>query len=155
MNTVLYKPFLPAMSQAAIDRVTSFEKLVSERLQELLPTKHVLHGGLYARTICLKKGCVMVGALIKVPTCVMVSGDATVLRGDDEHRVIGYQVLAAYAGRKQAFIAHQDTDITMVFATKARTVEEAEIEFTDDHERLMSRINDNEIFIGELPCQEH
>ncbi len=56
-------------------------------------------------------------------------------------------MFAASAGRKQAYIAHKDTFLTMSFKTNAKTVEEAEAEFTDDHERLMSRNGVNKIVI--------
>jgi hypothetical protein len=59
--------------------------------------------------------------------------------GEEVRRVTGYQVVPAAAGRKQAFRAVADTHITMVFPTNARTVDEAEREFSDEFERLASR----------------
>ncbi len=133
---------------AALAKVCELEKRVLEVPQVEFTTHHVLHGGVYYRTICIRKGVVLTGALIKIPTTLVVSGKATVLIGDgEEHLVEGYRVFAASAGRKQAFITHEDTYITMSFKTNAKTVEEAEAEFTDDHERLMSRRGVNEIVI--------
>jgi hypothetical protein len=48
-------------------------------------------------------------------------------------------VLPAAAGRKQAFLAQADSHITMIFATAARSVAEAEREFTDEADNLVSR----------------
>jgi hypothetical protein len=53
--------------------------------------------------------------------------------------VQGYAVLPASAGRKQAFVAQADTRLTMVFPTSAKTVEQAEREFTDEIYLLGSR----------------
>ena len=51
-------------------------------------------------------------------------------------------VLAGQPGRKQAFVAHAETWLTMSFKTEARTVAEAEAEFTDEAEHLGSRRDD-------------
>jgi len=51
-------------------------------------------------------------------------------------------VLPAEAGRKQAFLALADTDLTMLFATDARDTATAEGQFTTEPERLMSRAPD-------------
>ena len=56
--------------------------------------------------------------------------------------LIGYHVLPAAAGRKQAFLALADTDLTMLFATDARDIATAEGQFTTEPERLMSRAPD-------------
>jgi hypothetical protein len=54
-------------------------------------------------------------------------------------RLTGYHVLPASGRRKQAYVAHADTWLTMVFATSAQSVEEAEDEFTAEAHKLMSR----------------
>jgi len=139
---------LPASTEDGLALVREIEERVLSGDQVELRTQHVLHAGLYARTICVPAACVLTGALIKIPTLLIVSGRASVLMGDGEEVVIeGYNVLAASAGRKQAFIAHDDTYVTMVFATTARTVEEAEREFTDEWELLLSHHNDNDVLI--------
>jgi hypothetical protein len=139
---------VPATSPAGLDLVNQIEKRVLETPQLKLITRHVIHAGVYSRTICVLKGTVMTSALIKVPTTVTICGDASMLVGDArEVRVKGYEVVAASAGRKVAYIAHEDTYITMSFKTNARSVHEAEAEFTDEHERLMSRRGVNEVVI--------
>ena len=63
----------------------------------------------------------------------------TVYANDQEYEIDGYQVLVASAGRKQLFVAHSDTNMTMLFATTATTVEAAEDEFTSESSLLASR----------------
>tara|TARA_R110000796_G_scaffold13731_1_gene44202 strand:- start:1243 stop:1566 length:324 start_codon:yes stop_codon:yes gene_type:complete len=94
---------------------------------------------MYSRTVRIPAGCAITGAVIKISTLLIIRGNATVYNGDAPVTVTGYAVLPASAGRKQAFVAHEDTDITMVFATQASSVEEAEDLFTDEGHTLASR----------------
>ena len=130
---------IPAMSKQAIDKVRELEAITRELPQVEIATDHVLHGGMYARTICIPAGSVLTGALIRVPTLLVFDGNATVNAGDEAVTLVGYHVLAASAHRRQAFLAHEDTRLTMVFATQAQTVTEAEDEFTDEAHLLISR----------------
>lgn len=125
---------------------------IRERIQAVpqvpIATHHVLHAGVYHRTICIPAGVALAGARIKIPTTVVVSGHASVLLGDgDEAIVRGYEVLPAPAGREQIFIAHADTYVTMSFRTQAASVEEAEGEFTDEADLLMSRTGENTVVV--------
>ena len=138
-NHVTLANTIPAMSDAAIAKVCALEDAVLKRPQFEVETQHVLHGGMYARTMKIPANGVITGALIKIPTTLVVSGDVIVFVGDERRHVSGYKVFAASANRKQAFFAISDTYITMSFPTKAATVAEAEKEFTDDYARLMSR----------------
>jgi len=83
------------------------------------------------------------GAFIQVPTTLVVSGNVTVYANDQAYEIDGYQVLVASAGRKQVFVAHTDTNMTMTFATDAKTVEDAENEFTSEPDLLASRRHEN------------
>lgn len=130
---------IPAMSERAIGNVAILESFLRELPQVEIATDHVLHAGLYARTIRIPAGAVLTGVLIKIPTMLIFNGHATVNVGEGSVELVGYHVIAASAGRKQAYIAHADTDLTMIFATGARTVSEAEDEFTDDADSLFSR----------------
>lgn len=140
MSQLANKTTIPAMSPQAIANVTALERLALELPQVPIHTTHVLHAGLYSRTIKIPAGVVLTGALIKIPTMVIVSGDAIVSSGGAEGlRVTGTMALPASAGRKQVFAAYHDTTVTMIFPTKAKTIEEAEAEFTDEAELLFSR----------------
>jgi hypothetical protein len=148
---------LPAMSAAAVDKVRQLEAAQWNAPHAPLKTHHVLHGGVYARTIWLPAGAVITGALIKVPTTLTISGDVTVFIGDETIKLAGYNVIPASARRKQAFVAHTDAHMTMSFATSARTVQEAEREFTDEAHLLLSRRqpeHDVVIITGEQACRE-
>lgn len=120
-------------------KIVAFEKQLAELPQVSIETDHVIHGGMYSRTILVKAGIAISGALIKVPTVLILNGHAMVTIGDETVELAGHHVLAASAGRKQAFLAVADTWLTMVFASDATCVEAAEHEFTDDADRLMSR----------------
>lgn len=132
-------PILGAMSPSAVATVTQFEDEVLKLPQVQIDTQHAFHAGMYARTIKMAKDVILTGALIKIPTMLILNGDALVYREDGAHRYTGHHVLLGAAGRKTAFVALEDTYLTMVFPSEAKTVEEAEAEFTDDADRLMSR----------------
>lgn len=133
---------VPAMTSAAIAKVQKLQDEILRHEQIVLETDHVIHGGMYTRTITMPKGIVLAGALIKVPTTLIVNGHCRVYLGDNAVDLRGYHVLAASAGRKQAFVAFEETQLTMIFVTNAQTVEEAEGQFTDEADLLMSRRDD-------------
>lgn len=109
-----------------------------------IQTEHVIHGGMYTRTIRLGPGVVLMGALIKIPTMLIVSGRTKVFTGESWIELDGYHVIPARAGRKQIFVTQEDTNITMMFRTDAKTVGQAEEEFTDEAEALMSKQGDKD-----------
>ena len=135
------------MSDDAVQRVRHVESCLAQLPQISIATKHVLHGGLYARTITIPGGVMLTGALIKIATLLIVQGDVMVYLGEESHRLSGNNVLPASAGRKTAYLTETETTITMVFPTTAQTVEVAEKEFTDEWDRLMSHDSINEITI--------
>lgn len=138
-NLAFAEKRLPAMSVVAKEKVRALEKILLEKPQVSIPTSHVLHGGIYARSLMIPAGVALTGATIKISTTLIISGEVIVFIGDKTITLRGYNVLPASADRKQAFIAVTDTHMTMFFATKAKTVEEAENEFTDDAHLLFSR----------------
>lgn len=144
-------PSLPAMAAADVGKVSRLESGLREMEQVPIQTTHHFHGGMYSRTIRIPKGVVITGALIRIPTLLIASGHVTVYAGGDPFELVGYNVLPGSAGRKQVFIAHEDTDLTMVFPSQAKTVEEAEEEFTAECDLLMSREQSGDliVFTGE------
>lgn len=135
------------MSGELLSGLTRIQNEILALPQVELQTEHVLHGGMYVRTIRLGPDVVLVGALIKIPTLLIVSGRTKVFTGESWIELEGYQVLPARAGRKQIFVTVEDTSITMIFRTDARTVEQAEAEFTSEAEALMSRRNDRDTVV--------
>lgn len=137
------------MTDQAIAGVRALQGQEAAKPQVALEMQHVLHAGLYSRTLRLPPSVKMTGALIKIATLVIVQGDCWVWLGDKSRRLTGYNVLPASAGRMQAFWSVAETFITMIFPTDARDVETAERQFTDEAEALASRRSDtpNEVII--------
>lgn len=142
---------LSASSPEQLAQIARVTEQILELPQIDIVTEHVFHGGMYARTIRIPAGCVLAGALIKVSTLLVVHGDAKVLTGDGAADLSGFSVLAGSAFRKQVFVALSPVEMTMIFPTQAKTVEEAERKFTDEYEKLMSRnsANDTVLVTGE------
>lgn len=129
---------LPAMSSASVEAVRRLEGAALELPQVGISTEHALHGGMYARTIMIPAGVVLTGAEIKIPTILIISGDALVYGDAGLVRFCGYHVTLGEVGRKQAFLALEDTYLTMLFPTTATCVDAAEREFTDEYDLLGS-----------------
>lgn len=136
------------MAPAAIERVRDLELITKTMQQEDIVTWHVLHGGVYSRTIKINQGTLLTGALVKVPTTLTINGDVMLYANDQSIRLTGYHVVPASAHRKQAFMAIEDTMLTMAFRTDAKSIEEAEDEFTDEAGQLMSRAEGATNFIN-------
>ena len=130
---------LPAMGQREVEKVRQLETAALAMPQVDIPTDHVFHAGMYARTIQIPAGVMLTGARILIPTILIISGDAFVYGENGPERFSGYHVALGRCGRKQAFYALQDTYLTMLFPTGATTVDAAEQQFTDEYEKLFSR----------------
>lgn len=131
------RPMLPD----DIAKVVAFEEERKLLPQVPFTMKHTLHAGMYARTMKMPADTVLTGALIKIATFLIVSGNASIYAGESQPpiHVTDYEVIPASANRKQAIRAHTDTHLTMLFPTTATTVEEAEAQFTDEVDALGSR----------------
>lgn len=132
------------MSDELLGNLTAVQDKLLALPQVEIQTDHILHGGMYTRTIRIGPEVVLMGALVKIPTMLIVSGKTAVFTGEGWIELEGYHVIPARAGRKQIFVAREETCITMIFPTEAKTVEQAEEEFTDEHDSLMSRENDTD-----------
>jgi hypothetical protein len=134
-------PIIPPTSPQIIHKLCEMQQIEMAN-GDLVPiyTEHLIHAGMYSRTITMPPKVKITGALMKIPTMVTVVGMAIMLIGDDAVEVDGYAVLPGSAGRKQIFISGKGpVVITMCFPTSARTVEEAEAQFTDEAGILLSR----------------
>jgi hypothetical protein len=134
---------LPAPSAAALDVIMNAQSFIFSLPQIPMPTEHVLHAGLYVRTIRMLDGNVVIGSLIRLPTVVILNGPCSVLAGDGVAEYEGYNVIPGSAGRKSVFVARGDVDLTMIFATAAATIEDAENEVFAEADLLMSRNDDS------------
>jgi len=156
-NLVPHAASIAPMSEADIAKVGELEKRLMELEPVEIPIEHAMHAGMYARTIRIPAGVCATGVLIKTATLLIVSGDCTLYIGSGSVDLQGYHVIPAGAGRKQACLAHEDTFVTMLFASNARTIDEAEAEFTDETHLLQSRQHEhlNHVTMsGETPCLE-
>lgn len=155
MRDLVVPVSIPTMTPEAIALVRRVEDgLLATEPQIDLKMHHLIHAGMYVRSVMVPAGMAITGALVKIATVLVVDGDVIVWIGSDATRITGRGILPAAAGRKQMFVALTDTHITMSFPTSARTVEEAEREFTDEADRLASRrssaINET-IITGDQP----
>lgn len=120
--------------------------------QVQIPLVHSLHGGIYSRTARIRAGVTIASALIKIPTTLVVVGDFSVMRVDGEERLwdrySGTQVFAADAGRRMVYTCHSDVIMTMAFPSTAKTVAEAEAEFTDEVHLLQSSGGETDVVIN-------
>lgn len=104
-----------------------------------IPCEQHLHAGIYSRTIFIPKDTVAVGVTIRVDTQLVISGHVLMNDGTHVVEIDGYRALECKAGRAQVARTLEDTYMTMSFATDAKTVEEAENEFTDEPDQLLTR----------------
>ena len=115
----------------------------------------MLHAGMYARTVYLPAMGHFTNVLIKIPTTLVVSGYCYFLAGQQWVKIVGQHVVPAGANRKQICITKEPTTVTMLFPTNAKTVEEAEMQFTDEINDLLSRRQPQSNFAlvtGVEPC---
>lgn len=140
MQDVIVSSAVPQMTQESIDKVQALETEMRKYLPLDFATDHVLHAGIYCRTIKVQAGVLMTGVLIQVPTVLVVSGDVIIYTGAEPLELHGYHVLPASAHRRQALLTLNDTWFTMIYATQAKSVPEVEEQFTPDYCNLGSRI---------------
>ena len=149
MSNVLVKTDLKPCTEAQIANLERMgEWLLAGGDVREIDTEHHLHAGVYSRTIRVPAGVSVVGVSIKCPTQLIASGDFTLTDGGVAKRFKGHHVFDGAAHRRAAVVAHEDSSFTMLFATNAKTVEEAEKEFTDEPERLLTHKE-------KLTCQVH
>lgn len=138
---------IATMQQEAIDKIRAVEAKMKELPQIDIATKHLIHAGIYSRTVVIPGGAAITGVLVKRSTILNITGDVIVYTGGEPIHFLGNNVVACSPNRKQAFMALDETTLTMSFATDAKTVEEAEAEFTDETDLLVSRHSENQTII--------
>ena len=141
-DLVIREASIPAVSPEVIERIERYEEKARTFPQIDLVTEHVFHAGMYARTIKVAAGVMFTSVLIKIPTIVIIQGACKVWNGE-WLEISGYNVIPASAGRKMIYVTQSPVQITMLFPSEAKSVEEAELEFTDESELLLSRQTEN------------
>jgi hypothetical protein len=147
MSTALVVPTLAALvppTPAMLEQLAEVNKLILACPQIELATEHLIHGGMYARTIRLQPDTKMMGSLIRLATILIVHGDCSVLIGDERIELTGYSIIPGCAGRKQLFWTHGPVEMTMIFPTSVKTIEDAEDLVFAEADQLMSRRNGSE-----------
>lgn len=144
---------LAPVSPRMLDQLNQVHRLMESCPQIPLATEHLIHGGMYARTIRRGTDSVTVGSIINKATILIVHGECSLLVGDRRVDLTGYNVLAGLPGRKSFSWTHSPVEMTMIFRTDARTVEDAEEEVFGEAANLLSRQVDsrNEVSITKLP----
>lgn len=137
--TVALIPPSPAM----LGKLVRASEFIRQFPQISIATEHLIHGGMYARTIRLEPGVVIAGSVIRLATTLIIHGDCAVIAGDERIDFTGYNVLPGCAGRKQLFLTRGPVEMTMLFPTAAKTVEAAENEIFAEADQLMSRKDDS------------
>lgn len=146
MNELASKS-LPATSPDALDRIRIVEDRIRERPQIEFQTEHVFHAGMYSRTVRINPYVTFTSVMVKVPTLVIIQGCFEVTVDGEFMRFSGYNVFPASAMRKQVYVTISEVILTMIFPTDAKTVEEAESQFTDETSSLLSRTLDKDVVI--------
>lgn len=132
---ILLRPSTPELH----DRLNIISEILLGRTQIQPRTDHIIHGGMYIRTLNLPANVDMMGSLILKATVLIVCGSCSMLAGDERVELNGYNVLPGCAGRKQLFTTRSPVVMTMIFPTSARTVKEAENEVFAEADLLQSR----------------
>lgn len=143
MELVNYEGYIPAMTLKHIKEASKAEKHIQSLERVNCVTQHILHSGIYSRTLFMPKGSVVAGVIIQVPTTLILSGKMAVYIGEEVKHIDGYNVVPTLGNRKQVVYAIEDSYATLLFKTRAKTIEEAEQEMTAEYERLMSRCSDS------------
>jgi hypothetical protein len=118
--------------------VSRFEDVAISMPQVHIETTHLLHGGMYARTIRIPANTMLTGTLTSCDNICIVDGDITVTTDAGPQRLTGFNVLPATKGARRAGITHSETNWTTIIPTNATTVEQAEADLTSEPQRLQT-----------------
>jgi len=153
LSDLAVRSAVPATAPETLEKIANYEQEVRKMPQIHIQTEHLFHAGMYARTIRLAARVAITSVLIKIPTTIIVNGRCRVFTGEWLD-LSGYNVIPANGGRKLLYITAEPTQITMLFPSNAKTVEEAERQFTEEFEMLLSRsCNDDVVTVtGVEPC---
>ena len=131
---------LASASSAVLDQIARASDIIRACPQVEVVTEHLLHGGMYARTVRREAGIIAVGSTILRATILIVNGSCSLVGGNgDRIDLTGYNVLPGLPGRKSCSLTHGPVEMTMIFPTAARTIEEAENEIFAEADDLISR----------------
>lgn len=123
--------------RARLDEVADWMKANGGDDGEGCELEHLFHAGCYVRTLRVPKDKYFVSECLRIPTVLIVSGDAAFSDGKNTFRITGYKVLTGAPMRQSIVRTFADTVFTAIFATNAKTQEEAEAEAVFRPDRLL------------------
>lgn len=109
-----------------INKVGTLESIMQDLPQADIPTTHDFMGGMYARTIYLKKGMLLTGAIHLTDHLNIVTGDITIAGESGQKRYTGTHIVPSKAGTKRVGLVHEDTTWTTILKTNLTEVNEIE-----------------------------
>jgi hypothetical protein len=120
------------------NRVSALEGAMLELPQAEIPVSHSFCGGMCARTIEIKAGTILTGAIHTQEQLNIVQGDITIITEEGERRYTGFHVIPSPAGTKRVGYAHADTVWTTILKTDETEIEKVEALVTNrfDDQRL-------------------
>lgn len=127
------------ISVIPIDAVRALERELALFPQVDLSTTHLVHGGMYARTIFIPAGVALTGALTEMDNICVMYGDITVTTDEGTQRLTGFNVLPAKLGAKRAGVTHADTWWTTIIPTELADIASIEEAMTTEADRLQTR----------------
>lgn len=110
-------------------KIQALEDHMRQMPQAEIPVSHTFSGGMYARTITIKAGTVLSGAIHLTAHLNIVHGDITIVTEEGERRYTGTHVVPSQPGTKRAGVAHADTVWTTILKTDAIDVAKIEAAF--------------------------
>ena len=126
-------------SMASPEAVRELERFTLAMPQVEIETQHLVHGGLYARTIFVPAGTLITGAQMNKDNICVMHGDMSVTTDEGTVRLTGFHVIPASAGFKRAGFAHADTYWTTLMPTQHTDLNDIEDEMTDESSMLQTR----------------
>lgn len=91
-----------------------------------IPVSHVFCDGMCARTIHIKSGTMLTGAIHTQEQLNIVHGDITIVTEEGDKRYTGSHVIASPAGTKRIGFAHADTVWITILRTPETDVDKVE-----------------------------
>lgn len=121
------------ISEAMRQKVGMLQTELAKLPQYQPETRHYFHGDMYCREVFRHAGVLVVGAVHKKEHFyLIVSGTVAITDGDGNvQQVTGPCLFQSKPGTKRAVYAITDTLCMTFHATKAKTVEDAEIELVE------------------------
>ena len=86
---------ISTMSIDEVNQVRMLENGLLSMPQIKIATYHILHAGMYARTITVPAGVVLTGSLMKIPTLLIIQGEFLLFAGDKTISLNGYNTYTA------------------------------------------------------------